>query len=360
MPSIDYHEATETLEGLFETAEAQFLIDSAPSDPEAAVKAAQRIFISKTQSYREALLGCCVARMMDMTTDITKPYINQGGGAYNGRTLDECVINPILHAREIPASKGPFLATFRRNVRFIPETSSGLRDQDAYQAMLVYIDLLQKAGTYDEVRVLCLILLHHFLILRNESNVTLARVARLSLDQQERLITSLLSTPSGGLLPLLLVTAAFQTLNEVYKIGWHVNWQGINVADKSNAAGGDVTIQKDGQTLIAIEVTERTIERARVVSTFNTKISRNYIKDYLFLVTTPPREDARSAASAYFAQGHDVNFLDIKTWIVHVLGTIGSDGRQVFSQKFTGILDQRSVPASLKVKWNDLVKSLIV
>jgi hypothetical protein len=359
MPAIDYAEARAELERLFVTAEERFRQNPEPQGPADAIEAFRPLFASSVQSYREALLGCCIARLLDDRIDIRFPYINQSEAAYNGRALDERVINPFLHEQEIPASKGPFLATFRRNVSFTDETRRGLRDIAGYDAMLACIELLRAADANDARRDLATLLLHFFVALRDAADVKLARIARLSLDQQRRLVEALLDTPSGGLLPVLLAVALFQTLNECHGLGWEVQWQGINVADRARGAGGDITITKDGATHLAIEVTERTVERARVVSTFNTKISRNAIRDYLFLVTREPPADAREAAGQYFGQGHDVSFLDIKTWIVQVLGTVGTNCRQLFTRKFLDLLDQRSVPAALKVRWNALVQGLL-
>lgn len=359
MPAIDYAEAQAELGRLFAAAEEGFLLNPDPQGPAAAVAAARVLFASSVQSYREVLLGCCIARILDDSIDIRRPYVKQGATAYNGRTLDERVINPFLHAREIPASKGPFLAIFRRGVDFTAATRQGLRDVPGYNAMLAYVDLLRAAADIGAQRELTILLLHCFIALRDASDITLARIARLSLDQQRQLIAALLGTPSGGLLPVLLAVALFQTLSECHGLGWDVQWQGINVADQASGAGGDITITKEGQTLLAVEVTERSVDRARVISTFNTKISRNAIRDYLFLVTRDPPDDAREAAGRYFGQGHDVNFLDIGTWITQVLGTIGTDGRQMFTRNFLDLLNQPTVPAVLKVRWNALVQQLV-
>jgi len=48
------------------------------------------------------LIGCALARLHDDEIDITKPYMNQGDDAFNGRTLDERVVNPFLQENEIP------------------------------------------------------------------------------------------------------------------------------------------------------------------------------------------------------------------------------------------------------------------
>ena len=94
----------------------------------------ETLFSARTQSYREALLGCAIARNLNSAINLRHPYMNHGDGAFNGRTLDERVVNPFLQDRLALVSRGPYLATFRRSVKFIPETRSGLRDQAGYDA----------------------------------------------------------------------------------------------------------------------------------------------------------------------------------------------------------------------------------
>mgnify|MGYP007099441666 CR=1 FL=1 len=59
------------------------------------------VFYSQTQSYREVLLGCALIRLLDKGVNIRLPYIKHGKGAFNGRTLDEKVINPFLQDKLI-------------------------------------------------------------------------------------------------------------------------------------------------------------------------------------------------------------------------------------------------------------------
>ena len=128
------------------------------------------------------------------------------------------------------------------------------------------------------------------------------------------------------------------------------------MADRASGAGGDITINKAGQVIMAAEVTERPIERSRVVSTFNTKIAPGSIEDYLFLVKpqglTP---DAKLQARHYFSQGHEVNFLEIKNWILMCLATMGKKGRAIFNHVLVNLLDAPDIPKSLKVSWNEQI-----
>lgn len=356
--AIDYDEAREILEILFKDADEDFRNGKVPQVPQIVDGAVEILFKSSTQSFREALLGCALARYIDGDIDIRLPYMRLGTDAFGGRTLDERVINPFLNAHEIPCSKGPYLATFRRSVAFTPETQRGVRDKDAFAAMLTIIDQLQ-AGDDADVSGLLIHLLYKFIELREKSNITLAQIKRLSVDQYAEIITKLLGTPSGGLLPVLLTVAIFAALKETYNLPWEIEFQGINVADAASGAGGDVTVSIEGRTLIAVEVTERTIDESRVRSTFRTKILPNKIEDYLFLFSgESPSGRARTRASSYFAQGHEVNFLPLQSWIMTFLTTLGPEGRMVFTDCVIKALDRNEVPARIKIVWNDVVREL--
>jgi hypothetical protein len=359
MPPLNYGKAANLLAELFAEAESAFQ-DNKPLTVETTIQeAADRLFASSTQAYREVLLGCGLARILDQSINIRHPYIKQGPDAFNGRTLDERIVNPFLQDRMIPCSKGPYLASFRRSVKFIPETAIGLRDKEGYRALLDYITAIEAANE-TESRFLILYLLYRFIVLRDAANIPLSRISRLSLEQYQALISRLLQVQSGGLIPVLLSVAMLLTIKACYGLKWEIEWQGINVADKASGAGGDITVTQGGNVALAIEVTERPIEKARVVSTFNTKIVRRGIEDYLFIYSgSVPSDDARQAARTYFTQGHEINFLQVSDWIVNNLRTIGARCRAIFTHEVLTLFDTRDVPATVKMSWNDIVKELV-
>jgi hypothetical protein len=359
MPALDYGQAAGLLAELFAEAEAVYAAKKMPAVEPAAWKAADVLFQSATQSYREVLLGCALARLSDRSINIRRPYMNQGPDAFNGRTLDERVINPFLHDRRIPSSKGPYLAVFRRNVELVPETITGVRDKGGYEAMMQYIGALEDASG-EEVRALAVHLLYRFLGLRDAATIPLSKISRLSLEQYNDVIGRLLQVPSGGLIPVLLVTAMLRTIKECFSLNWEVDAQGINVADKASGAGGDVTVRQGDSVLLAIEITERVIDKARVVSTFNTKIVEAGIADYIFFYSqAEPRKEARLVARTYFRQGHEINFLQVQEWLVNNLGTLGARCRSAFTQQMLLLLDKPEVPAKVKVAWNDTLKDVV-
>jgi len=138
---------------------------------------------SKTQAYREALLGCLLTRITDRSKDIRLPYLDQGPEAFSGRSLDEQIINPFLHARNIPCSRGPYLSVFRRQVKFDEATRRGLKDKPAYDA---FLNLLGTVEREEDQKVLLAILdyvLYRFVLLREQARIELVKLGRISLNQ---------------------------------------------------------------------------------------------------------------------------------------------------------------------------------
>ncbi len=356
---IDYQTARGLLETEFPKAERWLLQGSSPTVPEQFKATCSILFASKTQAFREALLGCLVARLQDKDINIRQPYVRQGPNAFSGRSLDEKVINPFLQDKRIPSSRGPYLSVFRRSVEFSKPTREGIRDQDAYDTFLKALAHIESISEDSAFITLLNYLLLEFAKLRERSEIEIVHIQRLSLEQFGSLVTSLLGIPSGGRFPLLLSVATFQAINETFDLDWNINWQGINVADAASGAGGDITVTKAGITIVAAEVTERPIDRARVLTTFNNKIAPSAIGDYLFFVRLPGvSEDAKQLARHYFAQGHEINFLEIKDWILMVLAAIGKNGRQAFNQCLVTLLDDPDIPSGLKVAWNEQVSNI--
>lgn len=322
-------------------------------------QAASTVFQSTVQSFREALLGCALAACLIPDVDLTKPYVNQGARAFNGRTLDERVVNPLLRTEQVPCSKGPYLATFRRSVRFLPATRDGLRDKAAFDAMLRYLAALTAADQERRAQ-LARHLCREFVRLRSRSVIPLVRIRRMTLEQLRQIMRDLLTTPSGGRVPVFLVAALLETISDHYGLRWRVDVQAINAADAVSGAGGDVVVRDAANGIeLVIEITLRPIDRNRVVATYVSKIAPQGLADYLFLHgDAQPTEEARQVAFGYFSQGHDITFLPVDAWLVHSLGLVGSRGRVTFLDKLLTRLDPIDVPVDLKLRWNALANAL--
>lgn len=109
-----------------------------------------------------------------------------------------------------------------------------------------------------------------------------------------------------------------------------------------------------------MEVTERQIDRDRVAYVFDTKIAPNGLDDYLFFYTArEPTPEARETARQYFVQGHDINLIQIRDWIITILTTIAPRCRRIFTERLRELLAGDGVPAALIVAWNEQVRNLV-
>ena len=348
---VDYDASRTLLEERFAAVSEAAIQGNRSECAEELVSVFRELFATSTQSYREALLGCALAWWCDPEIDIQLPYVNLGGAAFNGRTLDERVVNPFLHHNRIPSSRGPYLAMFRRSVAFNASTRAGVRNKDLFDAFLSLIEHVQTLDT-DGVILFIDQLLLHFYDLREKSQIPISRLGRISLEQISTLMNRLIATPSGGRFPMYLVEAAFIGISERFQLDWEIEVQGINVADAAGGAGGDVTVRENGEIAFAAEVTEREVNAERVVATFQTKISPHAIADYLFLITDGVAEQARIQARAYFVQGHEVNFIQIADWINQTLVTVGAAGRAAFFTALMERLEEEETPTAVKTAWN--------
>jgi hypothetical protein len=359
MASLYYDGARKLLEETFAVAEGDLLRGAPPAINKPIASQCQVLFRTSVQAYREVLLGCLIARMQDKSIDIRQPYVGQGPKAFNGRTLDERAVNPFLHDKHIPSSRGPYLSVFRRSVLFDESTRSGLRDKAGYDALLGVLSYVEATSSRKALKSLLHYLLFKFAELREAAHVPVSRLRRISLEQCGILISGLLAVASGGRFPVMLVLATFSAVREFFGLNWEIESQGINVPDEASGAGGDVTIRADDKIVLAAEVTERPVDRSRVVATFNTKIAPTAIEDYLFLVKHANQDaGALEQARQYFSQGHDVNFIEIQKWIVMTLATLGRKGRETFIGDLARRMDAEDVPKSVKMAWNDVIATI--
>jgi hypothetical protein len=355
--ALDYEAARTCLEEHFRQVEEAFRPGTDSPEHEVG-EHLDALFASRTQAYREVLLGCTLAIIQDDSIDPSLPYVNQGDAAFNGRTLDERVVNPFLRAQQAPSSRGPYLSVFRRSVKINAATRDGVRDKNGYDALLSCVGYLNDSSEAERLQLLDA-LLWRFLMLREASSVRLMQIRRFSLHQYARLMERLIATPSGGRFPLFLVVATFRAIQDRTGANWDVEWQGINVADAASGAGGDVSIIEDGRTVLAAEITERIVDHARLTATFSTKIAPNAIPDYIFFITAAPDAATVAQAQAYFGQGHEVNFIEILGWIRSILATLGQAGREAFNQHLLELIGDLDVPVAAKRAWNEIVGALI-
>lgn len=349
----------ETLNVAFEAAERCLIEGSFPPVPAVIVQGCDAMFASATQAFREVALGCLLTKLHDPTKNIRLPYVRQGSDAFNGRTLDERIVNPFLRNHSIPCSTGPYLNVFRRQASFYIAQGAGLKDPQGFSGLLQVIQTAEEQPDPSSLTHVVEYVVYRFVQLREQSRVDLFRLERMSLTQYEKVVKGLISRQSGGFFPVALVVATVRAIKETFGLDWVIQHQGINVADAASAVGGDITIRVNDSVIMVIEVTERPVEMERLQRTFTDKIAGS-TSDYVFMVhlrTLDP--EVKEQADRYFAQGHEVNFVDITEWIRNALVSTGSRGRRTFQAEVISLLGGPEVPKTFKVAWNEEVQRAI-
>jgi SacI restriction endonuclease len=344
---------------LFPLAEDDFREQAAIDIPAHIASSTGRLFSSDTQAYREALVGCAIARILNAEIDIRLPSTESGKNAFSGRSLADNAVTPFLRERAIPVSVSPYLSSLRGGAKFIKGGAPRIqRDPLGFEALVDIVDYLREINS-DEARSYLRYLLRCFIQLREAGNIVLKRISAPSLEQLRKLITAMLRVKSGGRISSMFAVAMFQTISECHALGWTVEFQGINVADVASGAVGDITISKDGELLLGVEVTERIIDQSRITLTFDRKMSPSGLLDYLFITTTRPEEEALAAARSYTAVGHEMNFVPLIDWLIYNLATIGRKCRALFQTKMIDLLSGEGIPAEIRVAWNDKLDEAI-
>lgn len=111
--------------------------------------------------------------------------------------------------------------------------------------------------------------------------------------------------------------------------------------------------------LMVMEVTERPVNGRRVAGTFTSKIAPAPA-DYVFAVHLD-RVDAEAfrRAERYFAQGYDVDFVDLSAWVYDTLATLGSAGRRAFQENMVELLSGSDVPRAIRLAWNEALQTVL-
>lgn len=81
---IESWEAIAVLEGIFALAEDDYREQAPWHLPEGATPVIARLFASETQAYREALVGCAVAKILNPQIDIRYPATEHDPNSFSG------------------------------------------------------------------------------------------------------------------------------------------------------------------------------------------------------------------------------------------------------------------------------------
>ena len=245
-------EAREWLDGAWTRA-----LETGTSEPDSEV---DRLINSKVLSIRYAIVTQMLGKIADERRSLLSIQLGteQSPGARDARSFCSAVIVPCVADNHdlLGRSPDPYVNNPLRRLR-LDEGAHQLRNSQEWDALVAFLAPLDEAGRIklQAAFIHCLESAARRLTVQSFGYQIPIRV---SLPQMLRVLEAFLAEASGGLRPLVVTAAMMTVLGRAFSLFANVSSQGLNEADSSAWAPGDVMCRDcNGNMLLAIEVKDR-------------------------------------------------------------------------------------------------------
>ena len=279
-------------------------------------------------------MACLVAKLTNESLDIRKPYTEIGGaGVYSGRHYDEAYIAPFVFKYGLPVNPTTSFLTpaFRTNKSLIaPGVELIGRPKRLYETLVKIITTVHDETVNPE---LVLVEIIRWLIViksereqRIESLFASLEAAKTDLAlPAENIITLInqhLALPKSSRLPVLVVAAAYQSVQE-YLGEKALPLEGHNAADSQTGALGDIHITlKDGTNIVTVyEMKSKRVSKEDIeIALQKLANGAHKIDNYIFITTDRIDDEVNDFAATMHARtGVEFVILDCIGFLRHFL-----------------------------------------
>lgn len=318
------------LESLFEKANGD-LSNSAVKSEALRQKIEQICRCNTNKAPIRFLMSCLLAKIHNPQVDIRKPYTEiEGGDTYSGRFYDERFVELLVHKYRLPCNPTTaYLTPAFRNLDRLLTTDLVLvgRPRDVYVSALevleqVHIRAEAAADMLQEIIRLLLIIQYEDKQRMEQLIADLKQtdVLPLSSEQIVTLLTQHLNCKHSSRLPVLIVTAAYQTVKDM--VGeTNKPLEAHNAADKQTGSLGDVEIvlTNEDKIVTCYEMKDKRVIKTDIDVALQ-KLPANKLDNYVFITTEViETEVAEYAKSLYEKTGIEFAILDCVGFIRHFL-----------------------------------------
>ena len=280
------------------------------------------------------LMACLLAKIHRPEIDIRKPYTEiAGDDTFSGRFYDERFIEKFIHKYKLPCNPTTaYLTPAFRNLDRILTTDLVLvgRPGEVYKDTLELLDIAHRKKESPES--LLREIIRWLLIIKTENEQRMKQLIAdlnqaddllpLSSEETVTLLAQHLNCKNSSRLPVLMVTAAYQTVKkeigeESKKLSAH------NAADKQTGAIGDieVTLVNDERIVTCYEMKDKRVTTVDIDIALQ-KLSkyRNKIDNYIFITTDVIEIEVTEYAKGFYeSTGVEFSVLDCLGFIRHYL-----------------------------------------
>lgn len=318
-----------------------------------------KVFASKTRSFREVLAIVVFAMLLEPDYDPTINFYS-----CHPRPLFEKYIRPVLKDRGVPHGQSGALNIAKAAKGLTQEWATQRRPFEDAQALLRVVDLTLDMSE-DELRTLALELGKRFDALALSRALTINELT--PVDSSHRLSTvarELIDRyPLGGATPQLLVGVA---LEAEFRLIADAEIEGardsVSTTNRTSGKPGDIVVTLAGETIRLYEITVKTFSDQRIDECVHSLVElfqNGLPADMVVIVLCRPQdvlERARRApGSMHLGEliegGILFEFIDIYSWLGGKLAELPLDGRRYFFSEVQKYLNNPNIPNDVRLYW---------
>ena len=185
-------------------------------------------------------------------------------------------------------------------------------------------------------------------------------LTRISMEQTLYLAGRLLESSREGEHGMSLAAALFKVIGRRFGLWDQVLRLASTTADQASGMTGDLECRKNGELVYAVEVKERMLKLADVVS-FDEKLSKSRLAEALINAPGVHSSDAdgvHNRIRLMWGRGINLYQLTIAELVSVTMGLAGEDGRLEFIAEVGNQLDEYARPSG-RAAWRDLLKGVL-
>ncbi|SHK64337.1 restriction endonuclease, SacI family [Alicyclobacillus tolerans] len=354
---VNTEEAKNTLIHFWETIQQKDLDSNFDEEFSSAISSLLR---SNTRSYRYVLPTQLLAKVVNPKVNATCLQKRSAVvGHFDARTLCHKVVVPFEREQGKPLGGSP--EPYVNNPLRVPEVSSEHRnaqkDKDGWDQLCAVLNEVQKRGDKAFSERIFLQVLLEIRKIQNEQTVTYSMPQRISLEHSMAMFQEFLKPKTGGGRLQAVCVALFRTIGEFWGIYDEVLSAVVNASDASGERPADIDCRKDGKTVLAVEVKDRTVTLQLLEDKIaTTRLAR--VEELLFLIRSEPiveSQEVYERAQREFASGQNIYLLHVDVFMEQILSLIGEDGRLLLIEKVGNALEEFRLDFKDRKDWADIL-----
>lgn len=315
---------------------------------------------SKTKSYRYVLPTQLLAKVVNSQANaICLQKKSEVAGRFDARTLCHSVIVPFEREQGTPLGGSP--EPYVNNPLRVPEVSSNHRnaqkDKVGWDQLCLVLEQVQSRGDKDFSKRVFMQVLLEIRRIQQEQTITYSIPQRISLEHTLDILREFLGPRTGGGRLQAVCVALFRTIGELWEIYDEVLSAVVNASDASGGRPADIDCRKDGQTVLAVEVKDRTVTLQLLEDKIaTTRVAR--VKELLFLIRSEPiveNDEVFQRAQREFSSGQNIYLLHVDVFTEQILSLLGEEGRLLLLEQIGNALEEFRLDFKDRNDWADIL-----